>query len=569
MPTVSSSGPLSDIPAGLDFKHLAESLPNALWVVQGNVILYANPAAALLNGLNGPEEMTDAPWSTFVHPEFQQPLRLALQSVLKHERNSPPTELRLLRPDEMVVHGEALFSLAMYQDQPVVIVVIRDISHQKRVEERIRHQANYDSLTGLPNRALFLDRLSHELVRTRRQKSHLALMFIDLDRFKWVNDTLGHAAGDALLREASNRLQDCVRKSDTVARLGGDEFTIILPDMSKGPQAERVTRKILDSLAEPFLLEGQEAFISGSIGITIYPDDADEQQDLLKNADSAMYRAKGDGRNTYRFYTPDMHAEAMERMAIEKDLHRALERKEMILHFQPILDVHSLELVGAESFLRWNHPERGNVPPDVFIAIAEEIGLTPAINEWVLNQACLHAKRWREKGMGENFFITVNLSCTRCRDLLTKENLQRILTGQGLPASGLGLEITENIVLEEETRSIQRLNQIKELGVRLWLDDFGTGYSSLSLLKRLPIDGVKVDRTFIPYVTRDMETAVLVEAIMSLARSLNREVIAEGVESEEQLEFLIEHGCQMAQGYHFAKPMPEKEFEAWWANQRT
>ncbi|MBF0189064.1 MAG: bifunctional diguanylate cyclase/phosphodiesterase, partial [Magnetococcales bacterium] len=361
--------------------------------------------------------------------------------------------------------------------------------------------------------------------------------------------------------EASRRLISCHRQSDTVARLGGDEFTVILPDMARGPHAERVAKEVLDQLARSFVLEGQEVYISGSVGVTVYPDDADNLEDLLKNADSAMYRAKTDGRNAYRFFTPDMHAEAQERMELEKDLHKALERDELIIHYQPIIDLKDGRLIGAEGLLRWKHKQRGYVSPSLFVPVAEEIGLIAKMTEWAMHTACQQAKIWREREETRDFTISMNLSCTRCRELSTDSIIEEVLRETGLPPDALVLEVTENILSEDEERAMAMLQHLRKQGVRLWLDDFGTGQSSLSVLKKLPVNGVKIDRAFIPDAMQDHETKVLVEAIISLASSLNREVIGEGVESVEQGLFLLDHGCYMAQGYFFGRPLPSHEFD--------
>ncbi|MBF0589058.1 MAG: EAL domain-containing protein [Magnetococcales bacterium] len=543
-------------------RHLFDRLPDGLLIHRSDQILFANDNLVRLSGLEGMEELLNRSLSSLLHPES----RVALEQfpkLLKEEAQdgNPTLEMKLAQPGRKSVAVEMAFSKVSYQGEEAIFSVVRDITRRKEEEAQIRHQANYDPLTGLPNRALFLDRLTHDLKRAKRTKSRTALMFIDLDRFKWVNDTLGHSAGDQLLKEVSERLLECHRKSDTVARLGGDEFTVILPDMAKGPFAERVAGQILEALARPFMLAGQEAFISGSVGITIFPDDADNVADLLKNADSAMYRAKSDGRNAYRFFTPDMHAEAQERMELEKDLHKALGRGELVIHYQPIVDLDTYEVKGAEALLRWHHPKRGNVAPDVFVQVAEEISLIGPITEWALEEVCAKNRQWRDEFGLESLFISVNLTCTRCRDLTIDEKIPHILEKTGLPADGLRLEITENIIMEEEDRAMSMLSHLVHQGVALWLDDFGTGFSSLSVLKKLPVAGVKVDRIFVAEAMNDREASVLVEAIISLANSLNRDVIGEGVEGMDQALYLRERGCHLAQGYYFGKPMAHEEFE--------
>ena len=551
-----------EIGNGEDFRRLAEALPEGILIHNDGIILYANPETAAIFGVETPQSLTGIPLTTFFSPDVWKRVQQSVAAMETSERGGCPAELTLVRPDDKEATLETVTTSTHFMGAPSLCTLLRDISQRKQNDDHIRRLANYDYLTGLPNRTLFLDRLNREMIRARRQKTRVALMFIDLDRFKWVNDTLGHAAGDKLLKEVSQRLQKSLRQSDTVARLGGDEFTAILPDIAKGPFAERVAGEVLIQLATPFILEGQEAFISGSIGITVYPDDADTLDHLLQNADTAMYRAKHDGRNAYRFFTPDMHAEAQERMELEKDLHHALERNELTIHYQPIVHLETGKLMGAESFLRWNHPRRGNISPNVFVRLAEEIGLISEITAWTIRTACSQAQKWRQRPGNEGFFISVNLSCTRCRELSTDDKIPAILRDTGLPPASLYLEITENILSEDEEKAMLMLKQLVHLGVNLWLDDFGTGYSSLSVLKRLPVSGIKIDRAFVPDVNSDPETVVLVEAIMSLAKSLNRKVIGEGVEMASQAAFLRKGGCIMGQGYLFSKPLPAEAFEA-------
>ncbi|MBF0425426.1 MAG: EAL domain-containing protein [Magnetococcales bacterium] len=546
----------------LDFSTLIERMPDGVVVHTSERVLYANAATAVMSGEAEGAVLTQRSFLSLFHHDSHATLENMAHALLQAPESLPPTEARWLHHGSRSLPVEVMMTRCLIGGETVLVSLVRNISRRKEAEERILHQANYDALTGLPNRALFLDRLQHELTRAKRSRSRVALMFIDLDRFKWVNDTLGHAAGDQLLREASARLLSCHRESDTVARLGGDEFTVILPDMARGPHAERVAAQILKVLAEPFILSGQEAFISGSIGVTIFPDDGQELDELLRNADSAMYYAKSDGRNAYRFFTPDMQAEALEKVALEKDLHRAVERNEMVVHYQPIFDLHSNRLVGAEGFMRWLHPQRGFISPEIFIPMAEEVGLIATLTGWMLRTGCAQAREWRlKKGHGA-FFISLNLSCTRCRDLSTDDKIPEVLRETGLPPTALVLEITENILSEDKARAMAMLEHLRKLGVNLWLDDFGTGYSSLSVLKRLPVGGVKIDRTFVPEVTRDPETGLLVDAIMTLAKSMKRKVIGEGVETLEQKEYLRSRGCDYAQGYLFGRPMTNEDFGA-------
>ncbi|MBF0109431.1 MAG: EAL domain-containing protein [Magnetococcales bacterium] len=539
---------------------LLDALPEGVFVHAEGMILYANDIAAKIIGAQDRYELIDKPLTSFFPPDSWKRIQESIASDPGPRGQGWPAEMELVRFDDRKVTIESLTTMITLESVDLLCTLFRDISRRKENEDRIRHQANYDNLTKLPNRTLFMDRLNRELIRAKRAKSRVALMFIDLDRFKWVNDTLGHAAGDELLREVSARLKKSLRQSDTVARMGGDEFTAILPDMARGPHAERVAAEILRQLTMPFILEGQEAFISGSLGISVFPDDATELETLLKNADTAMYRAKTEGRNAYRFFTPDMHAEALERMELEKDLHRALERNELQIHYQPIVDLKSGTIIGAESFLRWIHPRRGNISPAIFIPLAEEIGMIAHFTEWAIRTACTQAHSWRTQFRLENFFISVNLSCTRCRELSTDDKIPEILAETGLPPTALVLEITENILSEDEPRAMAMLKRLVNLGVDLWLDDFGSGSSSLSVLKRLPVNGIKIDRAFVADDHSDPETVVLVEAIMSLANSLKRMVIGEGVENIRQARFLIQRGCPIAQGYLFSRPLDPEAF---------
>jgi diguanylate cyclase (GGDEF)-like protein/PAS domain S-box-containing protein len=441
------------------------------------------------------------------------------------------------------------------------MAVFSDITKRKQDEQKIWRQANYDALTGLPNRNLFKDRLDRAMHAAHREGTRLALMFIDLDRFKWVNDTLGHATGDRLLQEAANRLRRCVRETDTVARLGGDEFTVILGEVREGTEVERIAEKLLHRLAAPFELDGKEAFVSGSIGITLFPGDADNMEQLLRNADAAMYLAKQSGRNTFHYFTQQMNEEAQRRLQLESDLRRVLERDELLLHYQPIIDG-SGRVAGAEALLRWQHPELGLIPPDEFIPLAEEIGVIVEMEQWVMRQACHDARAFQLQS-GASLFVSVNVSSMQCKSDRCRMVLGEILQQSGLPAECLKLEITERVMMENTEHVIALLSTIRSMGVRLAVDDFGTGYSSLSYLKQFPVDVLKIDRAFIDGLPTDKDDVALVEAIVAMAHSLELQVVAEGVESADQLAFLSSLGCDMIQGYYFSKPLPFEAFEAY------
>lgn len=442
-----------------------------------------------------------------------------------------------------------------------VLAVGRDITELNNFRRKIHQMAFYDNLTALPNRALFNDRL-HQVLHDAEWHGQLAgVMLLDLDRFKAINDSLGHPAGDALLREAALRLTFCVRIYDTVARLGGDEFAILLPDIRSGDDLGRVASKILTAFNEPFLLEGTEVFVSTSIGIAVYPDDDTDPNGLIKQADSAMYFAKRSGRNNFRFYSKDLTASADEKLSLESELRRALERNELELYYQPKVRLGDNMLVGSEALLRWNNPQRGIVPPNQFISIAEDSGLIIEIGQWVLRDACRTACDWNgaQKPLHK---VAINLSARQFQSHDLVSTVRDILEETGCQPQWIELEITESLLLDEHGQVLEMLKSFNAMGVTIAIDDFGTGYSSLSYLARFPINTLKIDRSFIGSLTTEHFRAELVKAILSIARCLGQEVVAEGVETLEQAAFLQAHGCQVAQGYLYSKPVPKAEFQA-------
>ncbi len=435
------------------------------------------------------------------------------------------------------------------------VAIFSDITTIKANEERLHHLAYYDALTELPNRILFNDRLNQAMARASRGNQMVAVMLLDLDRFKIINDTLGHMAGDTLLIDVARRVGDCMRESDTVARLGGDEFIVVLPDMDNINHASLVAQKIIDVLAQPFTLENQEVFITASIGISFYPSSGDNAETLVKTADIAMYHAKEQGRNNYQFYRNSASDETSALFALEHSLRRALERNELFLHYQPQIDIETGGITGMEALLRWQHPERGIIPPSDFIPLAEETGLIIPIGEWVLRSACAQNKEWQDAGLPP-MIIAVNLSVRQLRQKNLVVRIEEILEETGLDPQWLELELTESMIMQNAEDSIQQLNDIKSLGITLAIDDFGTGYSSLSYLKRFPIDKVKIDQSFVQGVCSNLDDAAISQAIIALANSLNLKVTAEGVENPEQLSFLREHQCCDARGYLFSHPIP-------------
>ncbi|HEY0635732.1 MAG TPA: EAL domain-containing protein [Gammaproteobacteria bacterium] len=441
------------------------------------------------------------------------------------------------------------------------MAIFSDITRRKQDEKKIWHQANFDALTGLPNRTLFLDRLGQAMHQAHRDQRQLALMFIDLDRFKYVNDTHGHAAGDQLLREAARRIRASVTESDTVARLGGDEFTVVLGNFDAILDVEMIADQILQALAQPFDIDGHEAFVSGSVGITLYPDDASELEQLLRNADSAMYRAKEAGRNTFRYFTLEMNDAARRRLRLEHDLRRAVEKGEIQVHFQPILNSAG-RVVGAEALARWHHHELGMIAPDEFIPLAEDIGIIPAIEQWVMQLAVGEASQWTALGAG-TLFVSVNISTLQCKNNYCYDFVRELLGRSHIKPAQLKLEITERVMMEDSENVISLLSSIRTTGIQLAIDDFGTGFSSLSYLKRFPADVLKIDRSFVRDLPEDRDNVGLVEAIVAMAKSLGLKLVAEGVETHEQLAFLHSLGVDMVQGYYYSPALTADQFRAY------
>jgi diguanylate cyclase (GGDEF)-like protein/PAS domain S-box-containing protein len=443
-----------------------------------------------------------------------------------------------------------------------VLAVGRDLSDRMAFEAAIWRQANFDTLTQLPNRQMFQNRLEQEAKVAQRSQHRMALMLIDLDRFKEVNDSLGHDTGDTLLIEAARRIMSCVRESDTVARLGGDEFTVILPDIGNVGSIERIARTIIDTLSEPFTLGPDEAFISASIGVTVYPDDARELDVLFKNADQAMYAAKNAGRNRLSYFTPDLQVAAEKRLRLTSDLRSALPHEQFRLYYQPIVDLSTGEIFKAEALIRWLHPERGMISPLDFIPLAEDTGLIVPIGDWVFRQAVQQAKQWRTR-FHSSFQISVNMSPVQIRqDNQLGTQWADYLSREGLPGQSVAIEITEGLLLHADLDIDARLATFRHAGIRISIDDFGTGYSSLAYLKRFDIDFLKIDRSFVQNLGFDADNQALCEAMVVLAHKLGLKVIAEGVETIEQRDFLAAVGCDFAQGFLYSQPVPPEQFEA-------
>ncbi|HET7776217.1 MAG TPA: EAL domain-containing protein, partial [Azospira sp.] len=440
-------------------------------------------------------------------------------------------------------------------------VFLRDLSMREAAEARISHLSHYDALTGLPNRTLFADRFGQALGQARRSGDPLSLVFLDIDHFKNINDVLGHSFGDRLLVELTLRLQRILRAEDTVSRQGGDEFLLLLPH-ANAESVAHIAEKLLDSIAEQFVIGHHELVVTASLGIALYPNDGGDFETLLRKADTAANWAKQQGRNTYRFFAPDMQAQSHRVMQLETALRRALERQELLLHYQPQVHLQSGAVVGVEALIRWNHPEQGLISPAEFIPIAESSGLILPIGRWVLETALRQLKAWMDQGLPLSQ-VAVNLSAIQFRQVGLPTMVQDLLAAVGLPASCLELELTESVMMENPGAAIRMLEMLHNAGVRISIDDFGTGYSSLSYLKRIRVDKLKIDQSFIRDLARESEDGAIIQAIISLAQTLNFTTIAEGVETEAQLDFLRTHRCDEIQGYLFSRPLPPEKIPEW------
>ena len=439
------------------------------------------------------------------------------------------------------------------------VMVFHDVSVARAMILKMSYLAQHDSLTDLPNRVLLNDRLTEAIALSSRHERKLAVLFLDLDRFKHINDSLGHIVGDRLLQSVGRRLFTCVRSSDTVSRQGGDEFVVLLWEVKHAQDAAVAAEKILQALREPHLIDQHELHITGSIGIVTYPDDGTDAETLMKKADFAMYHAKETGRDSYQFFKSEMNVQAIERQSLEGSLRHAIERQELLLYYQPKINLATGGMTGVEALIRWHHPQRGLVPPGQFIAIAEECGLIVPIGRWVLSEACRQARAWQVAGLPP-MCVAINISSVELRAPGFASGVRAILRETGLEPRYLELELTETFLMQDSRSTAEVLKELKEIGVLLALDDFGTGYSSLSYLKRFPIDAVKIDQSFVRDLTTDPDDAGIVTAVIAMGRSLHMRVVAEGVETREQLEILQEHGCPQGQGYYFSRPVPAVEF---------
>lgn len=523
--------------------------------------LYANPAIELVVGIKH-EECLGKTWGELgLSAESAEAWKHIVREVFEHgegatmecDFNLTPTGLRHF-------HMRMVPERDMEKRVASVLMIGRDITEHKRNEDQLRYQANHDALTGLPNRSLILDRLKQAMLHAQRSRQSLAVAYLDLDHFKDINDTLGHDAGDELLRQAATRIGAVLRLGDTVGRQSGDEFILLLPDIVHIEDMTIVSEKILNELAQSFQLGGREIYVTCSIGLSVFPSDGEDAETLLSNADIAMYRAKEEGRNAFRFYVSEMDARMRARVELEHDLRLAIRRRELVLHYQPRVSLVTGAVLGFEALVRWNHSERGLISPDRFIGVAEDTGLIVPLGDWVLEEACRCARQWQDMGY-HGVRMSVNLSARQFGDPGLVGRVGRVIAEMRLDPALLELEITESTVMHDGEAAIGTLHALKKLGVSLSVDDFGTGYSSLSYLKLFPIDVLKVDRSFVCDVTTDPDAATIVRAITTLAHSLGLSVVAEGAEEAAQVAFLRYVKCDELQGYYFSRPLPEGEAE--------
>ena len=522
-----------------------------------NIVSSWNPAAQRMFGWTAEEAIGHR--VRFIPKDRGQEYE-DIASRLRNGESLNQVELVRQRSDGSVIHislSTAPLSTADGQSDANIFLVA-DITQRKLAEQQIQFQAFHDALTGLPNRLLLQDRFEQAKAQANRTNWRVMLLFLDMDNFKSINDTLGHDSGDVFLKQIATRLSACMRETDTISRLGGDEFLILLPDLTQAEDAAPILAKLMEQMQLPFFAEGHEISTSVSMGVTIFPEDGTSFESLLKKADMAMYKAKGDGRNTYRYFDDAMDVEAIEHQFIRNGLRRALERNEFVLHYQPQIDLASGAIIGVEALIRWNHPQLGMVSPARFIPVSEESGLIVSIGDWVLREACRQAMAWQRDGLPE-LCMAVNLSAVQFKRGSVEQSVIHALEESRLNPALLELELTESILIQNVEGVLDRVKRLKLLGVKLSIDDFGTGYSSLSYLKRFDIDKLKIDQSFVRDLGTDPDDAAIVRAIIQMARSLNLRTIAEGVETADMLHQLRVFGCDEAQGYHFARPMSADE----------
>jgi diguanylate cyclase (GGDEF)-like protein/PAS domain S-box-containing protein len=543
------------------FRALVQNSSDAILLVDKDAaVTYQSPSADRMFGYPD-DALVGHSVEDLCHPDDLLRVQSGLTDVLSSPGATRRLELRLRRRGGGWLDAEAVVN--NLQADPNVrasVVTVRDVSERKQFETQLTHQAFHDELTGLANRALFTDRVAHALARRERDGTTLAVLLLDLDDFKTVNDGLGHAAGDSMLRAVAERLAALVRPGDTTARLGGDEFAMVLVDLPSEPAAVHAVERIITVLGEPLVIEGKEVFVQASIGLAFAGDPADAAatpEQLLRNADAAMYVVKTDGKGRYAIFQPHMHAAALHRLDLRADLQRALDNHEFALHYQPIVSMETGGLVGVEALVRWQHPQRGLVAPDAFIPLAEETGLVVPLGLWVMEQACRQVADWSTGSNGLS--VSINVSQRQLRRAEFGGEVGDVLARTGIDPSRIALEITESAIMAEVEPTIARLRALKDLGVRVAVDDFGTGYSSFSWLRQLPVDVLKIDKEFVDELGRRDQGGFLVAAIIDLAHNLGLRTVAEGIERPTQLARLRDMHCDLGQGFHVGKPMPPED----------
>jgi diguanylate cyclase (GGDEF)-like protein/PAS domain S-box-containing protein len=545
------------------YRKLVEVSPDAIYLLDKGNFTYGNAAGLRLAGAALPNQLIGKRFDQLIDAEQRDMVINAVMNAFNETGSEEKAEIatggKMVRLDGSKIDIELAAVPFRMRGKHDVLLVARDISERKKAEQKIQYLAYHDTLTDLGNRLLFKERLEHTISLAERTRKKLAILFIDLNRFKRINDTSGYFIGDQILKECAQRLVTCLRESDTVARSGGDEFLVLVESASHSLDIPYVARKILSALRLPFNAGGKSFVIDASIGISTFPSDGTDAETLLKHADTAMYRAKMQGQGKFCFYSESMTRQSLESFTLESGLQLALERKELELYFQPKVDLRTGFMSGAEALLRWNHPEHGLLLPGQFVPLAEETGLISEIGAWTIRRVCEYSCRWQEMGLGR-IRIAVNLSLAQFHDHAFTDKLEALLHEFGLPPSILELELTESMLMENAEQLMGVLQKLKALGIHLSVDDFGTGYSSLAYLKRLPVDTVKVDRAFIKDLPTDIDDVAITHAVLALVHSLKRSVVAEGVETIDQLEFLVKNGCDEGQGYYFSPALPESEF---------
>jgi diguanylate cyclase (GGDEF)-like protein/PAS domain S-box-containing protein len=545
------------------YRLLVELCPDPILVHRDGQLVYANPATINLAGASTTDELIGRSVFDFVHPDFREAMLDRAGGPPEQFEAGGLHESAFVRIDGEVIPIESTTMPITFAGQPAVQVVLRDVTERRRAEAALAHQALHDALTGLPNRVLLLDRLEQALRASELDGSGLSLLLMDLDRFKEVNDTLGHHAGDLLLQQVGSRLHGVLRAADTIARLGGDEFAVILPGIDKEGMVA-VVEKLLGRLKAPFSVEGQQVVVGASIGVAVSPEHGHEADALMRRADVAMYVAKRTGTG-FSVYQADQDRNSPDRLSLINELRRAVEEGELVLHYQPKIDLRSGALAGVEALVRWEHPIRGLISADQFRPSAEQAGLIDSLSQWVLRAALMQATAWRRIGL--EIPVAVNLSMRSLYDEQLPDKIAELLLATRTPASLLVVEITESSLMIDPPRTLAILTHLREMGIRVAIDDFGTGHSSLAYLKRLPVDEVKIDRSFVKDLTTDATDRVIVRATVDLAHSLGLRVVAEGVEDERTSALLVELGCDEAQGFHLGRPLRGHELTHWLCEQ--